>query len=122
MSCLPSILSSLDSSEISNCCLQNGSEANSKVQHSQVQHRLDILKSWLEINKENKSDDFDLETILISGTSLDVGCGQGDFLATVASLLLALGEGNESKVVGIDPARLDYGESNLCQTNNLERD
>jgi ubiquinone/menaquinone biosynthesis C-methylase UbiE len=77
----------------------------SHSQNSQATHRVEILKSWLEIAQDCN---YDLESNIIGKQTLDIGCGQGDMIAVFAAALK--GQGNiESKVVGVDPASLDYG-------------
>lgn len=85
---------------------------------SQTIHRGNILKTWLEINQAKKEATFDLEKIVLSGVSLDVGCGQGDFIGLLAGALLP--EQGKARVVGIDPARLDYGEFRLLLEQETE--
>jgi 2-polyprenyl-3-methyl-5-hydroxy-6-metoxy-1,4-benzoquinol methylase len=74
--------------------------------HSQSTHRLNIFQSWLKIGQENC---YDIESNIIGKQSLDIGCGQGDMIALFAAVLKAQGN-KESKVTGVDPASLDYGE------------
>jgi 2-polyprenyl-3-methyl-5-hydroxy-6-metoxy-1,4-benzoquinol methylase len=75
--------------------------------NSQSEHRLNILQSWIKIAQEN---DYDLGSHIIGKQSLDVGCGQGDMIALFAAALKTQGN-KESKVIGVDPASLDYGET-----------
>jgi len=75
--------------------------------NSQSKHRVDILQSWLEIAHEN---DYNLESNIIGKHSLDIGCGQGDMIALYAAALKTQGN-KESKVIGVDPASLDYGKT-----------
>lgn len=77
----------------------------SRTQNSQATHRVEILKSWLEIAQDCT---YDLESNIIGKQTLDIGCGQGDMIAVFAAALKEQGN-MESKVVGVDPASLDYG-------------
>ena len=74
--------------------------------NSQSRHRLNIFQSWLKITQGNR---YDLESSIIGKQSLDIGCGQGDMIALYAAVLKAQGN-NESRVIGVDPASLDYGK------------
>ena len=73
--------------------------------NSQATHRVEILKSWLEISQTYA---FDLDSHIIGNQTLDIGCGQGDMIAVFAEALKEHGN-VDSKVVGVDPASLDYG-------------
>lgn len=81
-------------------------DATSSSLSGQSAHRGNILKSWLKIAQENG---YDLNSNIVGKKILDIGCGQGDMIALFASVLKAQGI-KESKVTGIDPASLDYGE------------
>lgn len=81
-------------------------ENTSSSPNSQSAHRLNIFQSWLKIAQENG---YDLESSIVGKQTLDVGCGQGDMIALFAAVLKAQGN-KESKVTGVDPASLDYGE------------
>lgn len=61
------------------------------VQHSQTIHRLVLLQHW-NIHPDSKI--------------LEIGCGQGD-----CTTVLADAAGEQGRVVAVDPAQLDYGES-----------
>jgi ubiquinone/menaquinone biosynthesis C-methylase UbiE len=77
--------------------------------NSQSLHRLDIFQSWLEIAQDN---DYDLEREIVGNQTLDIGCGQGDMIELFAAALKTQGN-DRSRVIGVDPASLDYGESRL---------
>jgi 2-polyprenyl-3-methyl-5-hydroxy-6-metoxy-1,4-benzoquinol methylase len=77
------------------------------IQNPQRAHRINLLQAWLELAQEN---DYDLELDIVGKQTLDIGCGQGDMIELFATALKAQGN-NESKVVGVDPADHDYGES-----------
>jgi 2-polyprenyl-3-methyl-5-hydroxy-6-metoxy-1,4-benzoquinol methylase len=81
-------------------------ETTSFSLNSQSAHRLSLFQSWLKIAQEN---DYDLESNIVGKQTLDIGCGQGDMIALFATVLKAQGN-KESKVIGVDPASLDYGE------------
>ena len=84
-------------------------EATSFSLHNQRTHRCVILHSWLRIARDCN---YDLESNIVGKQSLDIGCGQGDMIELFAAVLKA--EGNkQSRVIGVDPASLDYGESVL---------
>jgi SAM-dependent methyltransferase len=91
----------------------------SHTQNSQATHRVEILKSWLEIAQDCT---YDLESNIIGKQTLDIGCGQGDMIAVFAAALKE--QGNiESKVVGVDPASVDYGgqfRSRLTTSSQLK--
>jgi ubiquinone/menaquinone biosynthesis C-methylase UbiE len=74
--------------------------------NSQSTHRLNLFQSWLKIAQENG---YDLESNIVGKQTLDIGCGQGDMIALFAAALKVQGN-KESKVTGVDPASLDYGE------------
>jgi ubiquinone/menaquinone biosynthesis C-methylase UbiE len=76
--------------------------------NTQSEHRLNILQSWLQIGQENGYGS-DLESNITGKKILDIGCGQGDMVELFASVLKTQGH-EGSKVIGVDPARLDYGE------------
>lgn len=63
--------------------------ANFSIQHSQTQHRLELLKQWGVSSGEKV---------------LELGCGQGD-----CTTVLAAAVGEQGKVVAVDPADLSYG-------------
>jgi 2-polyprenyl-3-methyl-5-hydroxy-6-metoxy-1,4-benzoquinol methylase len=81
-------------------------ETTSFSLNSQSAHRLSLFQSWLKIAQENG---YDLESNIVGKQTLDIGCGQGDMIALFATVLKAQGN-KESKVIGVDPASLDYGE------------
>lgn len=58
---------------------------------SQTEHRLALLEHW---------------NILPGSKVLELGCGQGD-----CTIVLAHAVGEQGKVVAVDPADLEYGES-----------
>ena len=64
---------------------------NFGIQKSQTIHRLELLQHW---------------NIPTGSKILEVGCGQGDCTAVLASAV-----GGEGRVVAVDPANLDYGTS-----------
>jgi hypothetical protein len=74
--------------------------------NSQSAHRFHLFQSWLKIAQENG---YDLESNIVGKQTLDIGCGQGDMIALFAAVLKVQGN-KESKVIGVDPASLDYGE------------
>jgi 2-polyprenyl-3-methyl-5-hydroxy-6-metoxy-1,4-benzoquinol methylase len=76
------------------------------VLDKQKENRLQIIESWLELAKSSKHD---LESHIIGAHTLDIGCGQGDMTEACAALLKTQGD-QSSKVTGVDPASLDYGE------------
>lgn len=63
--------------------------ANFSLQESQTLHRLVLLQHW---------------NIKTGSKILELGCGQGDCTAVLASAV-----GEEGKVIAVDPAELDYG-------------
>lgn len=63
--------------------------ANFSIQHSQTQHRIELLKHW---------------KISTGATVLELGCGQGDCTTVIASAV-----GEQGAVVAVDPADLGYG-------------
>jgi 2-polyprenyl-3-methyl-5-hydroxy-6-metoxy-1,4-benzoquinol methylase len=73
--------------------------------NSQATHRVQILNAWLEIAQRCS---YNLESAMVGKQTLDIGCGQGDMIAVFAAALKEQGN-PESKVVGVDPASLDYG-------------
>jgi 2-polyprenyl-3-methyl-5-hydroxy-6-metoxy-1,4-benzoquinol methylase len=81
-------------------------ETTSFSLNSQSAHRLNLFQSWLKIAEENG---YDLESNIVGKQTLDIGCGQGDMIALFAAVLKAQGN-KESKLTGVDPASLDYGE------------
>lgn len=81
--------------------------------NNQRKHRVDLFQSWLEIAQDSG---YDLESSIVGKQTLDIGCGQGDMIEVFAGALKAQGN-KESRVIGVDPARLDYGEfSWYCQS------
>lgn len=67
--------------------------SNFNVQLSQTSHRLLLLQQW---------------NIPAGSKILELGCGQGD-----CTTVLAHAVGEEGRVVAVDPAELNYGESLL---------
>lgn len=65
--------------------------AHFSIQHSQTSHRLALLQHW---------------NIPTGSNVLELGCGQGDCTTVLANAVGELG-----RVVAVDPAELDYGES-----------
>ena len=61
------------------------------IQHSQTIHRLVLLQHW---------------NIPTDSKVLELGCGQGDCTTVLANAV-----GEQGRVVAVDPADLDYGES-----------
>lgn len=84
-----------------------GVETQYFSKNTQSLHRLNILEFWLEIAQEKG---YDLESKIIGNQTLDIGCGQGDMIELFAAALKTQGN-NKSRVIGVDPASLDYGES-----------
>lgn len=68
--------------------------AHFSIQHSQTIHRLALLQQW---------------NVPAGSKVLELGCGQGDCTTVLASAV-----GEEGKVVAVDPADLNYGESWIC--------
>lgn len=64
---------------------------NFGIQKAQTIHRLELLQHW---------------NIYTGSKILELGCGQGDCTAVLASAV-----GEEGRVVAVDPADLDYGAS-----------
>ena len=85
------------------------------VQAIQSSHRLDILYAWLtgsdptavDLEPQNVRADY----TLLSGNVMDLGCGQGDQTGALAALVAAHPQhfSNPIKIIGVDPARADYG-------------
>lgn len=65
--------------------------AHFNIQHSQTLHRLVLLQHW---------------NIPTGSKVLELGCGQGDCTTVLASAV-----DEQGRVVAVDPAGLDYGES-----------
>jgi 2-polyprenyl-3-methyl-5-hydroxy-6-metoxy-1,4-benzoquinol methylase len=85
--------------------------------NSQSLHRLNIFQSWLEIAQKKS---YDLESKIVGKETLDIGCGQGDMIELFAATLKTQGN-KESRVTGVDPASLDYGESKSSVSSMLEK-
>ena len=79
----------LDAAFIARVSLHN--PAHFSIQHSQTLHRLVLLQHW---------------NIPTGSKVLELGCGQGDCTTVLASAV-----GEQGRVVAVDPAELDYGES-----------
>lgn len=79
----------LDAASIARVSLHD--PAHFSIQHSQTLHRLALLQHW---------------NIPTGSKVLELGCGQGDCTTVLASAV-----GEEGRVVAVDPAELDYGES-----------
>lgn len=72
---------------------------NFSIQYSQTLHRLTLLQHW---------------NIPAGSEVLEIGCGQGDCTVVIADAV-----GERGRVVGIDPAPLDYGSPfTLAQSQN----
>ena len=69
-------------------------------------HRIQIIKAWL---ATSAAADYELEANIVGKKTLDIGCGQGDMTVLFASVLKAFDD-EGSRVIGIDPARPDYGK------------
>lgn len=65
--------------------------SNLDIQYSQSRHRLELLRHF---------------NIPAGAHVLELGCGQGDCTVAIADAV-----GEQGRVVGVDPADLDYGES-----------
>ena len=77
------------------------------TQISQIQHLLNILKSWFGSLEASK-------TALSNRNVLEIGCGQGDMTVALAHMVLNRDNPTNistmsAKVSAIDPAPLDYG-------------
>lgn len=79
----------LDAASIARLSLHD--PAHISIQHSQTLHRLALLRHW---------------NIPTGSKVLELGCGQGDCTTVLASAV-----GGQGRVVAVDPADLDYGES-----------
>ncbi|KAF3046927.1 hypothetical protein E8E12_008012 [Didymella heteroderae] len=77
----------LDAASIARLSLHD--HANFSIQHSQTQHRLELLKHW---------------NVSVGAKVLELGCGQGDCTTVLASAV-----GEQGQVVAVDPADLEYG-------------
>ena len=77
----------LDATSIARLCLHDPTRFS--IQYCQTLHRLALLSQW------------DIHT---GSKVLEIGCGQGDCTAVLASAV-----GDQGKVVAVDPASLDYG-------------
>lgn len=88
----------------------------SSVQAVQTSHRLDILYSWLTGADPTSSAPTagDVKFDLLSGSVMDLGCGQGDQTGALAAVHaihpnLYTKNGRAASIVGVDPAPPDYG-------------
>ncbi|CDU24379.1 uncharacterized protein SPSC_03750 [Sporisorium scitamineum] len=95
------------------------------IQTIQSSHRLDIIYAWLTgldpTTAASISHDVTADYTLLSGTIMDLGCGQGDQTGALAALIAnAHPELSTSKVVGVDPAPLDYGSPYTLQQAQAE--
>ncbi|KAJ5748220.1 uncharacterized protein N7511_009916 [Penicillium nucicola] len=79
----------LDAASIARASLHDPN--NFSLQYSQTLHRLILLEHW---------------NIPTDSKVLELGCGQGD-----CTTVLAHAVGEQGKVVAVDPAELEYGES-----------
>ena len=79
----------LDATSIASLCLHDPTRFG--IQHSQTLHRLALLQQW---------------SIGNGSKVLEIGCGQGDCTAVLASAV-----GDQGNVVAVDPADLNYGAS-----------
>ena len=77
----------LDGASLARLSLHDSSRFG--IQHAQTLHRLDLIGHW---------------NIPVSSKVLELGCGQGDCTAALASVV-----GEEGTVTAVDPADLDYG-------------
>ncbi|TKY87071.1 hypothetical protein EX895_003748 [Sporisorium graminicola] len=105
------------------------------VQTIQSSHRLDILYAWLTGSDpcpatSAGSHHAQADYSLLSGTIMDLGCGQGDQTGALGALIAAHpGILKEGKVIGVDPAQGDYGspytlrqaQDELAQNSQLAR-
>lgn len=78
-----------DALSLAQLCLHDPSSI--EIQHAQTLHRLTIIQRW---------------KIPTGSRVLELGCGQGDCTAVLASVA-----GEQGTVVAVDPAELDYGTS-----------
>lgn len=79
----------LDAAAIARISLHNPTHFG--IQYFQTVHRLVLLQHW---------------NIPADSKVLELGCGQGDCTTVLASAV-----GEQGRVVAVDPAELDYGES-----------
>jgi ubiquinone/menaquinone biosynthesis C-methylase UbiE len=77
----------LDAVSIARLSLHDPS--NFGIQHSQTEHRLELVKHW---------------NVSAGANVLELGCGQGDCTTVLASVV-----GEQGKIIAVDPADLDYG-------------
>lgn len=107
MSSLLETLDAISPNAVAALCLTkgNGVASASKTQRSQISHRIQIIQAWL---VTSAAADYKLEANIVGKKTLDIGCGQGDMTALFASVLKAFDD-QKSRVIGVDPARLDYG-------------
>ncbi|KAF2098969.1 hypothetical protein NA57DRAFT_56602 [Rhizodiscina lignyota] len=110
---MPTLLETLEFSsivEVTSSGLSSEGDKDATQPHSpynpQSTHRRKVFHSWLKIGRET---DYDLESNIVGKQTLDIGCGQGDMIELFAATLKAQGN-QSSRVVGVDPASLDYGE------------
>jgi predicted methyltransferase len=79
---------SLDAKTIASYCLSDPDHP--KIQLGQIEHRINLVKKW-----DVKEGDHVLE----------LGCGQGDCTAVLATVV-----GANGSVTAVDPAPPEYGE------------
>lgn len=108
---MPSLLEILDAispNAVAAFCStdSHGVASASETQRSQISHRIEIIKAWLVASAKA---DHDIEANMVGKKTLDIGCGQGDMTVLFASVLKAFDD-DKSRVIGVDPARLDYGK------------
>lgn len=108
MSSLLEILDAISPDAVAALCSTegNGIAYPSKTQCSQISHRIEIIKAWL---VTSAAADYELEANIFGKKTLDIGCGQGDMTTLFAFVLKAFDD-EESRVIGVDPASLDYGK------------
>lgn len=87
----------LDKTEIASLCLHDD-DSHLHIQLGQTEHRIDIVQQW---------------AIAPGDNVLELGCGQGDTTAVLATAVGELGH-----VTALDPADLDYGEPLLLQRSD----
>lgn len=96
------------------------------IQAVQSSHRLDLVYAWLTgadptAPVSASSSDARPDYTLLLGNVMDLGCGQGDLTGALALLVAALpdqfqqNETTRTRIVGVDPARADYGSPYTLQ-------
>jgi ubiquinone/menaquinone biosynthesis C-methylase UbiE len=84
---------SLDAEFIASFCLSDPKYPD--IQLGQTQHRINLVSKW---------------DIKEGDNVLELGCGQGDCTAVLATVV-----GESGSVTALDPASLDYGEHQFNQ-------